>query len=71
MKKSSSTKTKRHVHFLDKNGMVLCNPRDKEAANRAQDEEMGVEDITKVTCKKCIARFYKLGNRPGKLSTDS
>ncbi len=50
---------KRAIHFVDENGMVLCNPRDKEAANRAQDENMGVEYITKVTRKKCIARFYK------------
>ncbi len=59
MKKSTGNKIIRAIHFLDENGMVLCNPRDKEAANRAQDEGMGVEDITKVTCKKCIARFYK------------
>lgn len=64
MKKTSSDKIKRDIHFLDKNGMVLCNPRDKEAANRAQDEEVGVEDIKKVTCKKCIAIFYKLGLNP-------
>jgi len=26
---------KRDIHALDKNGMVMCNPRDKEAAHRA------------------------------------
>ena len=29
---------KRDLHALDENGMVLCNPRDKEAALRAQTE---------------------------------
>ena len=35
---------KRDTHALDKEGMVLCNPRDKEAAHRAQMEGIATED---------------------------
>jgi len=47
---------KRDVHGLTEDGMVLCNPRDKEAAHRAQMEQgMAAEDERSVTCKKCLA----------------
>ena len=36
MKKDN--RTKRDLHALDENGMVLCNPRDREAAHRADEE---------------------------------
>lgn len=48
-------RTKRDLHALTDEGMVLCNPRDKEAAHRAEMEGIATEDIRAVTCKKCIA----------------
>ncbi len=35
---------KRDRHALDEDGMVLCNPRDKEAAHRAQMEGIATDD---------------------------
>jgi hypothetical protein len=40
--------------------MVLCNPRDKEAAHRAQMESIATDDRAAVTCRKCRARLYRL-----------
>lgn len=48
-------RTKRDLHALDRNGMVLCNPRDREAAHRAQVEGIATEESSKVTCKKCLS----------------
>ncbi len=48
-------RTKRDLHALNEDGMVLCNPRDKEAAHRAEVEGIATDDIYKVTCKKCIS----------------
>ena len=53
-------RTKRDLHALDENGMVMCNPRDKEAAHRAQVEGIATDDHSKVTCKKCLTLVYKL-----------
>ena len=39
--------------------MVLCNPRDKEAAHRAEMEGIATEDPTAVTCKKCLKLLAK------------
>jgi hypothetical protein len=50
---------KRDLHALDENGMVLCNPRDKEAARRAEMEGIATDDRAAVTCRKCLARLYK------------
>jgi hypothetical protein len=50
---------KRDRHALDDDGMVLCNPRDKEAARRAQMEEIATEDRAAVTCRKCLALLYQ------------
>jgi hypothetical protein len=33
--------------------MVACNPRDREAAHRAQVEGIATENRKAVTCKKC------------------
>jgi len=52
---------KRDLHALDVNGMVLCNPRDKEAAHRAQMEGIATEDRRAVTCRKCRDLLYKGG----------
>ena len=45
----------RDVHALDANGMLVCNPRDREAAHRADVEDIATADRTRVTCKKCLA----------------
>jgi hypothetical protein len=39
--------------------MVLCNPRDKEAALRAQTERIATDDWEAVTCAKCILLIYE------------
>jgi len=49
---------KRDLHALDENGMVLCNPRDKEAAHRAQMEGIATDDRAAVTCRRCQALLY-------------
>lgn len=51
---------KRDRHALDDNGMVLCNPRDKEASHRAQMEGIATDDRAAVTCHKCLSLLYKL-----------
>ena len=50
---------KRDLHALDKDGMVLCNPRDKEAAHRAQTEGIATDDWNIVTCRKCLSLICK------------
>jgi len=50
---------KRDLHALDENGMVLCNPRDKEAAHRAQAEKIATDNWRAVTCSKCLSLIYK------------
>lgn len=43
------------LHLLDEDGRVACNPRDREAAHRAEMEGIATEDRDAVTCKKCKA----------------
>jgi hypothetical protein len=50
---------KRDLHALNEDGMVLCNPRDKEAAHRAEMEGIATEDRAAVTCKKCRPLLFK------------
>jgi hypothetical protein len=38
--------------------MVLCSPRDKEAAHRAEMEGIATEDRTAVTCRECLSLLY-------------
>ena len=52
---------KRDLHALDGDGMVLCNPRDKEAAHRAEMEGIATDDRDAVTCRKCLSLLHKLG----------
>lgn len=52
-------RTQRDRHALDENGMVLCNPRDREAAHRAEVEAIATEDAALVTCKKCLSLLCK------------
>ncbi|MFM7152382.1 MAG: hypothetical protein ACKO23_21345 [Gemmataceae bacterium] len=56
---SRDKREKRDLHGLDSNGMVLCNPRDKEASHRAQMEGIATEDDSAVTCRKCLDLVYK------------
>jgi hypothetical protein len=46
---SRSRKQKRSIHALDANGMVLCNPRDREAAHRAEMEGIATANRAAVT----------------------
>jgi hypothetical protein len=57
---SQDKRTKRDLHALNEDGMVLCNPRDKEAAHRAEMEGIATEDHTAVTCRNCLDLLYKL-----------
>ena len=50
---------KRDLHALDSNGMVLCNPRDKEAAHRAQMEGIATNYRGAVTCRKCLSLLHR------------
>jgi hypothetical protein len=56
---SRDRKQKRDLHALNEDGMVVCNPRDKEAAHRAEMEGIATGDRTAVTCRKCLALLYK------------
>jgi len=50
---------KRDLHALNDEGMVLCNPRDKEAAHRAEMEDIATDDRAAVTCRKCRSLLYE------------
>jgi hypothetical protein len=39
---------------------VLCNPRDREAAHRAEMEGIATDDPAAVTCRKCQELLYNL-----------
>ncbi len=54
---------KQDLHFTNEEGMVACNPRDREAAHRAEVEGIATDDPRAVTCKKCRAVIGKLGWR--------
>ena len=49
----------RDLHYLNEDGMVACNPRDKEAAHRAEVEHIATENRNAVTCKKCLVIMHK------------
>ena len=55
---------KQDLHFLNSNGMVACNPCDREAAHRAELEGIATEDQKAVTYKKCW--IYKKKERNSK-----
>jgi len=48
-------RTRRDLHALDEHGMVLCNPRDREAAHRAEVEGIATDRHDAVTCRTCLA----------------
>ena len=50
---------KRDLHALNEEGMVMCNPRDKEAALRSQTEGIASYDWKTVTCSKCLTLVYR------------
>jgi hypothetical protein len=56
-------RTRRDLHALDENGMVLCNPCDKEAAHRAEMEGIATDDRAAVTCRNCLALLYRRADR--------
>lgn len=56
---SQDRRTKRDRHALNADGMVLCNPRDKEAAHRAEMEGIATDDPAAVTCKKCLDLLHR------------
>jgi len=56
-------RSKRDLHALDDNGMVLCNPRDREAAHRADVEGIATRERAAVTCRKCVERLYEQARR--------
>ena len=45
---------------MTKDGMIACNPRDREAANRAEFENIATEDTQAVTCKKCRVYIHRM-----------
>ena len=57
---SRDTREKRDIHALDRDGMVVCNPRDREAAHRAQMEGIATDNRASVTCPKCLSLMYRL-----------
>ncbi len=54
---------RRDLHLLNEDGMVACNPRDREAAHRAEVEGIATQNPRAVTCKKCRATMRKSGSR--------
>ena len=64
---SRDTRERRDLHALTAGGMVLCNPRDREAAHRAEVEGIATDDHAAVTCRKCRDLLYELkkGEREG------
>ena len=56
---SRDTRAKRDLHAFDDDGAVLCNPRDKEAAHRAEMEGIATDDRDAVTCSKCLSLLYR------------
>jgi len=54
-----SRRVKRDLHGLNGNGMILCNPRDREAAHRARMEGIAAEDVAAVSCRKCRTLMHR------------
>jgi len=57
------SRQKRDKHAFDEHGMVLCNPRDREAAHRAEMEGIATHDRAEVTCPKCISLMHQQRDR--------
>ena len=63
-------RTRRDLHAFDENGMVLCNPRDREAAHRAAVEGIATNNRALVTCRKCVSLLYKLDKARSDIATE-
>lgn len=59
LSRSQKRPGKREVHFLNEDGTVVCNPRDREAAHRAEVEGIATDEPEAVTCKKCRAKMHR------------
>jgi hypothetical protein len=57
---SRDARERRDLHALTGEGTVLCNPRDREAAHRAEMEGIATDDPAAVSCRKCQELLYKL-----------
>jgi hypothetical protein len=53
-------RTRRALHLLDEDGMVACNPRDPEAAHRAEVEGIATVDPGAVTCRRCLQALGRM-----------
>ncbi len=54
---------KRDLHLLNEDGMVACNPRDREAAHRAEVEGIATRNVQAVTCRRCRAAMQRTRRR--------
>ena len=61
--KLRSSRCRQDLHFLNSDGMVACNPRDREAAHRAHVEGIATKYPRAVTCRKCLAAMKRAGVR--------
>jgi hypothetical protein len=59
---SRERRQQRDLHALNDDGMVLCNPRDKEAAHRAEMEGIATDDRAAVTCLSLLYMRDKARN---------
>ena len=57
---SRDTRERRDLHALDGDGMVLCNPRDREAAHRAEMGGIATEEREAVTCRNCLGLLHRM-----------
>lgn len=62
----TNNRAKLDLHFLNREGMVACSPRDVEAAHRAEVEGIATTDALAVTCKKCWAVIRAVGGVHGR-----
>jgi hypothetical protein len=56
---NTDRRQKRVLHGLDENGMIVCNPRDREAAHRAEMEGIATANRSQVTCRKCLSMMHR------------
>jgi SAM-dependent methyltransferase len=50
---------KSDIHILNSDGMVACNPRDREAAHRAAIGDISIGGAREITCRKCLDSISK------------
>jgi len=58
----SDRRSTRDGHILNEDGMLACNPRDREAAHRAAMGDIAIGERADVTCQKCLI-WIRSGNR--------